>query len=164
MKTREQILKEKKEKEEAGENYYKNLKLKHCITNPRLSGFMSEYAITTEVRIEYQRRLIQMALVTFEIIGAGNPNDRDYVKVSQDSIDLAIKSKIRLEPSIFNNIDPDIVKAIAEANACIAELNNGLNEAYQTHIDSSVIWEKMQVLLKAYYNERLERLNLPPLG
>ena len=139
---------------EEQKKYFPLIKEKHCKVNPNLAGFMSEWILTTETEKRIQTRLLQMALVLFEIIGVGDEMDLDFAKVSKESISAAKKMEKAFDINDVKGIDPDLYWAIVEAETYVKALNDSFNEYHGDQIDTNVIWQKLEVFLKAYWIEK----------
>ena len=145
------------EEMEKSDNFFRDLKERQCNANPYLAGFMSERILTTETERTSQKRLLQLSLVMFEIIGLGNKSDVDYIKISKESIKAAENSKISFDPEALYDINSEIA-SIAEnmihVKTYVRHVNNIYNEFEGTNIIFEDIWKKMEIFLRAYWIEK----------
>lgn len=132
--------------------FFLHLKEEQCKANPNLAGFMSETLLKATTDETTSRRLVQTALIALEIMGAGDPRDTDYVKVSKESIKQAPASE-ELEIFEVMEINENFAKALWEAGDYVESINDLLNNFYQTSIDTEYILDNLQVLFKAYWIE-----------
>lgn len=132
--------------------FFLSLKGGQCKVNPYLTNFMSEIALKASMDTAIQRRLLQIALITLEILGAGDANDKDYVKVSKESIDSAKKSGTIFNTAEVHDENPPLAKTMLEAKFYARYINDIMNKS-GTRINTDYIWKKMEILLKAYWFE-----------
>jgi hypothetical protein len=133
-------------------NFFSHLKEKQCTTNPSLAGFMSEKMLEVSTEQIIQQRLIQLALIALEIMGAGEKSDSDYVKVTKESIQESFTFP---ELKAFQLLEENetFAKAFWEASGYVEGVNEILNNFYETHIETEYVLDHLQVLFKAYWIE-----------
>lgn len=132
--------------------FFSHLKEKQCTANPNLAGFMSEEMLKVSTEQIIQRRLIRLALVALEIMGAGEKNDSDYVKVTKESIQEAFTFP---ELKAFQLLEENeaFARAFWEASGYVEGINNILNDFYKTNIETEYALDNLQILFKAYWIE-----------
>lgn len=150
MKSGETVF-EEINREENG--WYRRIVKQHCLANPRLAELANQL-IAEEKDPRIALRLIQAISVFLEIIGAGNKSDKNYILVSQESVESAKKAESGFDDYIIYNEDPPFFEAVNEAKACVRQLNRVYNENYKVKIDLAVIFGTLNVLLNACWIER----------
>lgn len=135
--------------------FFIRLKEKQCAANPNLAGFMSKTLTQTTADETTIRRLIRMALIALEIIGAGEETDKDYVRVSKKSIEEA-PVHAKLDVFEIMEANEDFAKAYWEAQSYVEAINELLNNFYDTSIETRYVLDNIQVLFKAYWIETLK--------
>ena len=132
--------------------FFLHLKEKQCAANPYLAGFMSETLIKATADQVVTRRLIRLALIALEIMGAGDATDKGYVRVSMRSIEEAPAHN---NLDVFEMMDANESFALAywEAQNYVIATNDLLNTFYRTDIENKYVLDNIHVLFKAYWIE-----------
>jgi len=142
------------ETEKLDNAFFLTLKERQCAVNPYIASFMSEMILKAKTDEEIQKRLLKVSLVALEIIGTGNPCDKDYIRVSKETIEIAKKSEKQFDIDSIRKEDWAFAHAIDEAKFQTTNLNDIFNEFYKTNIETRYIWEQIEIFLKAYWIEK----------
>ncbi|MCK5490947.1 MAG: hypothetical protein KAI67_03825 [Candidatus Pacebacteria bacterium] len=139
--------------EELDRNFFLRLKDKQCGANPFIAAFVSEEVLKNIIDKETQTRLLQVTLFALEMLGAGDKENIDYVKVSRESIESAKNQEIIFDIEEIHAIKPKFGNAIFEARFYVENLNRTFNDFYGTKIPLEELLQRMDIFLKAYWIE-----------
>jgi hypothetical protein len=148
------------EMNELGDKFFLRIKDRQCKTNPYLAGYMSDNVFIIENERIRQKRLLKMALVTFEIIGLGDAADPDYVKVSMESIMAAESSKISFSFEALYEQKSEIAsiaESMIQVRKYMRQINDSLNDLEGASINAGDIWDKLEIFLRAYWIEKQKK-------
>lgn len=143
--------------EKLDSKFFLGLKLKQCEANPNLASFVAEEVLKSEIDKKTRKRLFQATLFALEMLGAGDKENIDYVKVSKKSIEVAKKQETIFDIDKIYAVNPVFGNAIFRARFYVENLNESFNEFYKTKIPLTELLQKMDVFLKAYWIETQEQ-------